>query len=103
MGLVRGWGVHVREDPCDGQGDDGDDDDDDDDVDQQGRDVQPLGRGAVAQCPTVVTQHFAVPGLGAGRGRVRGAGVGHPTGLRARGDWERCRTGLNPPKTPAIP
>lgn len=45
-------------------GNQGDDKNDKEDVDQMGRDVQVLGSGAVAERPAVVTQHFAIPGLG---------------------------------------
>lgn len=66
--------------------DQGDDDDGEEDVEKQGSDVQVLGGGAVAERPTVVMEHFAVPGLGGGGGESqwgwRSSRGGHPGGAR---------------------
>lgn len=55
-------------------GNQGDDEDDEEDVDQMGRDVQVLGSGAITQRPAVVTQDFAISGLGRPTGESMGLG-----------------------------
>lgn len=55
--------------------DQGDDEDDEEDVEEQGRDVQVLGGGAVAERPAVVAEDFAIPGLGRPKPESVGSGL----------------------------
>lgn len=69
----------VVEQVDDGDGaacDQGNDEDDEEDVEQQGRDVQVLGGGAVAERPAVVAEDFAIPGLGRPKPESVGSGLG---------------------------